>query len=260
MTLWAGRVEVRLAPEVWNFLRAHDAELLPYDCAASRVHARRLHAAGVLSDQEFAEVDSKLTAIAEDGASVLGEDDEDVHSAIERALGEVGRKIHAGRSRNDQVAAAMRLYVADACAEALEAIATFADTVLDVAEEEAETVMPGYTHLQRAQPITLGWHLLAWAEMLERDRARFRFAGEQAAESPLGAGALAGSTLPLPKLAASMRNTLDAVADRDFALDYLYAAAVLFAHLSRIGEELVLWSSRSSASPGCPKWRRRGRR
>ncbi len=103
--------------------------------------------------------------------------------------------------------------------------------------------MPGYTHLQRAQPVTLGAHLLAWVEMLGRDLARFRFAKGQAAESPLGAGALAGSTLPLPPPANPMGSPLDAVSDRDFALDYLYAAAVLFVHLSRIGEELVLWSS-----------------
>jgi hypothetical protein len=183
MTLWAGRVEVRLAPEVWEFLRAHDAELLPYDCKASRVHARRLHAAGVLSDGEYAEADRLLGTL---DVSALADSDEDVHSAIERALGEVGRKIHAGRSRNDQVAAAMRLYVEDACAEALESVGVFARTVLDLAEAEAETLMPGYTHLQRAQPVTLGWHLLAWAEMLDRDRARFRFAAERAAESPLG--------------------------------------------------------------------------
>ncbi len=241
MTLWGGRVEVRLAPEVWDFLRAHDAELLPYDCEASRVHARRLHAAGILTDEELAEVDAELAAVARGGLVDPGE--EDVHSAIERALGEAGRKIHAGRSRNDQVAAAMRLYVEDACAEALEAIGSFARVVVDLAETEADTLMPGYTHLQRAQPVTLGWHLLAWTELLERDRARFRFAAERAAETPLGAGALAGSTLPLPTPPGAMRNTLDAVADRDFALDYLYAAAVLFVHLSRIGEELVLWST-----------------
>jgi argininosuccinate lyase len=241
MTLWAGRVEVRLAPEVWQFLRAHDAELLPYDCEGTLQHARRLHAAGLLDDGELAEVSSTLAAIAQGGFADLSE--EDVHTAIERALGEVGRKIHAGRSRNDQVAAAMRLYVEDACAEAVEAIGVFAGAVLDVAEAEADTVMPGYTHLQRAQPVTLGWHLLAWTEMLERDLARFRFAADRAAESPLGAGALAGSTLPLPAPSGGMRNTLDAVADRDFALDYLYAVTVLFVHLSRIGEEIVLWSS-----------------
>ena len=116
--------------------------------------------------------------------------------------------------------------------------------VLERAEAEADTPMPGYTHLQRAQPVTVGHHLLAWVEMLERDRARFAFAGAQAAPSPLGAGALAGSTLPLAAArGARMRNSLDAVADRDFALDYLYACAVLFVHLSRIGEELVLWAT-----------------
>ncbi len=240
MTLWAGRVEIRLAPEVWAFLRAHDAELLPYDCEGTRRHAARLHAAGLLSDDEHAEVSTALVAIAQGYADLTAED---VHSAIEASLGAVGRKIHAGRSRNDQVATAMRLYVEDACAEALDAIGAFACTVLDVAEVEAGTVMPGYTHLQRAQPVTLGWHLLAWVEMLDRDRARFRFAAERAAESPLGAGALAGSTLALPTPAGAMRNSLDAVADRDFALDYLYAATVLFVHLSRIAEELVLWTT-----------------
>ena len=166
-----------------------------------------------------------------------------MHSSIERQLGDVGRKIHAGRSRNDQVAAAFRLYVADACAEADAALAAFAHAILARAEEEAETPMPGYTHLQRAQPVTLGHHLLAWVEMLERDRARFAFAAAQAAPSPLGAGALAGSTLALPAPPNAMRNSIDAVADRDFALDYLYAAATLFVHLSRIGEELVLWTT-----------------
>ena len=166
-----------------------------------------------------------------------------MHSFIEAELGEVGRKIHAGRSRNDQVAAAFRLYVADACVEAAGALAAFARAILERAAEDAETPMPGYTHLQRAQPVTLGHHLLAWSEMLERDRARFAFAAAQAAPSPLGAGALAGSTLPLPPPPHAMRNSLDAVADRDFALDYLYAAAVLFTHLSRIAEELVLWTT-----------------
>jgi argininosuccinate lyase len=166
-----------------------------------------------------------------------------VHSFIEAELGEVGRKIHAGRSRNDQVAAAFRLYAADACADADAALVAFAGAILDRAAEEADTAMPGYTHLQRAQPVTVGHHLLAWAEMLERDRARFAFARAQASPSPLGAGALAGSTLPLPAPPNAMRNSLDAVADRDFALDYLYAAAALFVHLSRIGEEIVLWTS-----------------
>ena len=241
MTLWSGRVGRALDPAVAAFLRADDAELLPYDCEATAVHARRLHAAGLLDDGELAEAESRLAEIATGGG--IEPEDEDVHTAIERLLGEVGRKIHAGRSRNDQVAAAFRLYAADAAGEARAAIAGLAGGLLDRAEAEAETPMPGYTHLQRAQPVTVGHHLLAWVEMLERDLTRFAAAGAAAEPSPLGAGALAGSTLPLPPPANQLRNSLDAVADRDFALDYLYAAAVCFVHLSRIGEELVLWTT-----------------
>jgi argininosuccinate lyase len=241
MTLWAARTGTRLAPEVEEFLRADDAELLPYDCAATRLHAQRLHAAGLLSDDELTEVDAALGLIAADGS--IEPEDEDVHTALERQLGDVGRKIHAGRSRNDQVAAALRLYVQDACAEALAEIAACATAVLDLADSETETPMPGYTHLQRAQPVTVGHHLLAWIEMLDRDRERLRFAAAQAEPSPLGAGALAGSTLDLPAPPHQLRNSIDAVGDRDFALDYLYAATVLLVHLSRIGEELCLWSS-----------------
>jgi argininosuccinate lyase/ornithine carbamoyltransferase len=240
VTVWGARTGVTLDPDVDAFLRADDAELLPYDCAATAVHAQRLHVAGILSDDELADVESRLTTIADEGAAFLAEY-EDVHSAIEGLLGPVGRKIHAGRSRNDQVAAAARLYVEDASREAVAAIAGLAETILDLADREAETPLPGYTPMQRAQPVTVGHHLHAWVEMLERDRERFARAARAATPSPLGAGALAGSTLPLPLPEIGMRNSLDAVADRDFALDYLYAASVLFTHLSRIGEELVLW-------------------
>ena len=237
MTLWAGRVGGALAPEVWDFLQADDLALLPYDCAGTLLHAQRLRAAGILSDEELAEAEETLERI---GPEDVEPGDEDVHSTIERLL---GPKIGAGRSRNDQVATALKLYAADACAEAIAGIEAFAGAVLDRADEEAETAMPGYTHLQRAQPVTVGHHLLAWVEMLERDRDRFRFAASQTASLPLGAGALAGSSLDLPSPENGMRNSLDAVADRDFALDYLYAVAVCFGHLSRIGEELVLWST-----------------
>ena len=182
MTLWAGRVGRALDPAVAAFLRADDAELLPYDCEASAVHARRLHAAGILDDVELAEAEARLAEIATGGG--IEPEDEDVHTAIERLLGDVGRKIHAGRSRNDQVAAAFRLYVADACAEARAAIAAFAGALLDRAEEDAETPMPGYTHLQRAQPVTVGHHLLAWVEMLERDLARFARCGRGGGSEP----------------------------------------------------------------------------
>jgi argininosuccinate lyase len=248
VTLWSGRVGSELAPEVWEFLHADDAELLPYDVQGTLLHAERLHVAGLLDDAELAEVREKLATLESVGPGA-----EDVHSFLEAELGEVGRKIHAGRSRNDQVATAFRLYVQDACAEADAALLGFAGAILAHADTEAETPLPGYTHLQRAQPVTLGHHLLAWTEMLERDRARFAFAGAQATPSPLGAGALAGSTLPLPAPPDAMRNSLDAVADRDFALDYLYASAVLFTHLSRIGEELVLWSSKEFAFAKLPE-------
>src|SRR5690242_6704677 len=153
MTLWGGRVEGGLAPAVWEFLRADDEELLPYDLKASAEHARRLRAVGLLTDDELAKIEAGLAKIA-----ASGPEDEDVHSAIERQLGAVGRKLHAGRSRNDQVAAAFRLYVEDACAEASAGIRALALVVLDGAEAEAQTLMPGYTHLQRAQPVTLGYH------------------------------------------------------------------------------------------------------
>jgi argininosuccinate lyase len=239
VTLWAGRVGGELAGEVSEFLRGDDAELLRYDCAATLEHSRRLHAAGILDDDELREVATSLAEVEPPGP-----EDEDVHSAIERQLGDIGRKIHAGRSRNDQVAAALRLYVRDACREAHDAIRGFCAVILDRAEAEAKTPMPGYTHLQRAIEVTVGHHLLAWVEMLERDLGRFTAADAAATPSPLGAGALAGSTLPLPPPdGAQMRNSLDAVADRDFALDYLYACTVFFTHLSRVGEELVLWAT-----------------
>ena len=242
MTLWSGRVEGKLAKEVWDFLRADDMELLPYDIEGTRLHARRLGAAGLLTAEELAAAERGLSGIT---AADITEDDEDCHSAIERILGDVGRKIHAGRSRNDQVATAFRLYVVDACREAREALRELALVILDRAEPEAATPMPGYTHLQRAQPVTVGHHLHAWVEMLERDMARFAFAEGQAAVTPLGAGALAGSTLGLPPAegVASLRNSLDAVADRDFATDYLYACAACHGHLSRFGEELILWAT-----------------
>ncbi len=210
----------------------------------TQAQTRFPHPTGLLSDSELADVETALDWIAVEGGTEP--EDEDVHSTIERLLGAVGRKIHAGRSRNDQVAAALRLYVADACLEAVTAIRGFVVSVLDRAEEEAETPMPGYTHLQRAQPVTVGHHLLAWVEMLDRDRDRdrdrFRLAADAARPWPLGAGALAGSTLQLPPPpGAQLRNSIDAVGDRDFALDYLYACAMLASHLSRIGEEIVLW-------------------
>jgi argininosuccinate lyase len=252
MTLWSGRSEADLDPAAWELLRADDLELLPFDCAATAEHATRLFRAGLLEAHELAEVEQRLVEIADDPSAVLPSD-EDVHSAIERLLGPVGRKIHAGRSRNDQVAAAMRLYVVDACEAAREGIDALALVVLSFAETEADTLMPGYTHLQRGQPVTLGHHLLAWVEMVDRDRMRFDAARRAAAASPLGSGALAGTTLGLDPPEGQLRNSVDAVSDRDFALDYLYACAMLFQHLSRIGEEIVLWSTAEFAFVELPE-------
>jgi len=241
VTLWQGRVEKGLAPEVADFLRAPDRELLPYDCAASKLHAARLAEAGLLTADELAAVETALDRIATEGG--VAAEDEDVHSAIERLLGDLGRKIHAGRSRNDQVAAAMRLYVQEASGEARDGLRSLALALLDRAEAEADTLMPAYTHMQRGQPITLGHHLLAWVEMLERDLGRFAAARAQAEPSPLGSGAVAGSTLALPAPENQVRNSVDGVADRDFALDYLYAVAASFSHLSRIAMDLCLWAT-----------------
>jgi argininosuccinate lyase len=240
LMLWSGRVATSLDPQVWAFLKSEDAELLPYDVQGTLLHAQRLHAAGLLDARELSEVEERLGNI-EPGD--LEPEDEDVHSAIERLLGDVGRKIHAGRSRNDQVVTAHRLYVQDACAEAGEILRELAAVLLTLADVEAETAMPAYTHLQRAIPVTLGHHLLAWVEMLERDLNRFSLAHAAAGHSPLGAGAVAGSTLALPSPANAIRNSIDAVADRDFVLDYLYACTVLFVHLSRIAEEICLWAT-----------------
>jgi argininosuccinate lyase len=170
----------------------------------------------LLSDDEHGEDEERLAEIALDPAGYLAED-EDVHSAIERQLGAVGRKIHAGRSRNDQVAAAFRLYVVDACAEARREIEALALVVLTLAETEADTLFPGYTHLQRGQPVTLGHHLLAWIEMLDRDRSRPRPQGGVDRELRSAPARSPASTLGLPGPPNQMRNSIDAVADRDRA-------------------------------------------
>ena len=180
--------------------------------------------------------------------------DEDIHTAVERRLTEItpaGASLHAGRSRNDQVALDLRLYCRAAASEAIAGVAELAAALASSAEAHASWVMPGYTHLQRAQPVTVGHHLLAHAEPLLRDAERFRHAYESADVMPLGSGALAGSTLPLRRervarelgFARLTANSIDAVADRDFALDLAYACACASLHLSRLGEDVVLWAS-----------------
>jgi argininosuccinate lyase len=235
-----------------------DRRLWPYDVAQSRAHARMLAATGVISE---ADRDALLAALERvegelrDGTFAFDGGDEDIHMAIERRVtqvaGRAGGMLHTARSRNDQVATDVVLFVRDAAGSARLALGALVEVVLARAESHVDWPMPGYTHLQRAQPVYLGHHLLAYAWMFLRDRARFGAVVEACGALPLGAGALAGVNYATDRamVAAELgfssvaANSIDAVSNRDFALDYLAAAATAATHLSRLGAELVLWSS-----------------
>lgn len=225
-----------------------DRNLLAEDCGVLADHAARLHAAGYLSDEDHASVRETLSELsALDPDDLIRPDDEDVHSAVERILLErlpdAGARVRAGLSRNDRVASATRRWLlrslAMVRAETLELVGTLAD----LSEVHAHAAMPGYTHLQRAQPVTLGHHLAAHAWALLRDADRLEDAAKRTNGEPLGSGALAGSTLDLPVPDDQIPNSLDAVAARDHLAEALSACAILGVHLSRIGEEIVLWTS-----------------
>jgi argininosuccinate lyase len=234
-----------------------DFELYPYDVAGSIAHARGLAAAKLISATQLTAIERGLRRVKREldaGDFKFEHTDEDIHSAVERRLTELtpaGAALHAGRSRNDQVALDLRLFCRDAAAEATAGLAHLIQALAAKAEAHAAWIMPGYTHLQRAQPVTLGHHLLAHAEPLLRDAARFHHAYDAADEMPLGSGALAGSTLPLRRDIAAKQlgferlttNSIDAVSDRDFALDLAYACVATSVHLSRLGEDVVLWAS-----------------
>jgi argininosuccinate lyase len=234
-----------------------DFELYPFDIAGSIAHARGLAAAGILKPSQLTAIERGLRRVKrelDDGTFTFADGDEDIHTAVERRLTEItpaGKALHAGRSRNDQVATDLRLYCRLACAAAVEGIAITVDAIATAAAAHASWPMPGYTHLQRAQPVTVGHHLLAHAEPLLRDAVRFRHAYESADELPLGSGALAGTVLPLRREVVAKQlgfervsaNSMDAVADRDFALDLIYACLTTALHLSRLGEDVVLWST-----------------
>jgi len=235
-----------------------DRRLWPYDIAQSRAHASMLAARQIISDEDR---DALLLALEEveielaEGRFPFLESDEDIHMAIERRVtevaGPVGGKLHTARSRNDQVATDLALYVRDHALQLAERVEKLAQTLIDVADAHIDWALPGYTHLQRAQPIYLSHHLLAYVWMLVRDRERLRFAARQADVLPLGAGALAGVNFSTDRgmvarelgFAGVVPNSVDAVSNRDFALDLLQACAVVSTHLSRLGAELVLWSS-----------------
>ena len=237
---------------------AFDRRLWPQDVRGSKAHAGALERAGVIDAAELERIHSGLDAVAaelEAGEFPFAADDEDIHMAVERRLteliGPLGGKLHTGRSRNDQVATDLALYVAERASRARELVAALIETILRLARAHDDWPMPGYTHLQRAQPVYLGHHLLAWFWMLERDAGRFEAAARAARSMPLGSGALAGLNWDLDRdgtaaelgFTAPARNSIDAVSNRDFALDYLYAASVCATHLSRIGSEIVIWSS-----------------
>ncbi len=253
---WAGRLPGGLAPEAWSFLHSlpHDRFLWPYDIDGTIAHVHGLEAAGVLKKTQAGKLRRELAKMRGE-PELIDDADEDVHSAIERVLterlGDLGASVHAGRSRNDQVATALRLWSKDAIGTARGSVAALVDALAQRAEEHAGTLAPGYTHLQRAQPLTLGHWLCAHAWSFVRDLERFDGAYRSADVSPLGAGALATSTLGIdPKVAAAklgfsrtFENSMDAVSDRDFLLDAAYACSVALVHLSRVAEEIVLWSS-----------------
>jgi argininosuccinate lyase len=235
-----------------------DRRLWPHDVAQSRAHARMLAAQGVLTDEDRDALLAGLDAVEaelREGRFPFAPDDEDIHMAVERRLtelaGPVGGRLHTARSRNDQVATDVALFTREAALAGAEAVTALMAALIDAAERHLDWPLPGYTHLQRAQPVYLSHHLLAYVWMLERDRARLRFAAEQTAALPLGAGALAGVNFDTDRGAVAAElgfervapNSIDAVSNRDFVLDYLGAAATCATHLSRLGAELVLWSS-----------------
>src|SRR6185503_647602 len=257
--LWGSRFEGGLLPELEQFSSSleTDFDLYRFDIAGSLAHARGLAAAGIISRRQLGAIQRglrKVRAELESGAFAFHEADEDIHTAVERRLTEItpaGAALHAGRSRNDQVVLDLRLYCRSAASDLMQAVAEVAAALAVKAGEHAAWPLPGYTHLQRAQPVTVGHHLLAHAEPLLRDAERLRHAYDSADEMPLGSGALAATTLPLKRELVAKElgfsrltaNSMDAVADRDFALDLVFACLCIAIHLSRLGEDLVLWAS-----------------
>ena len=257
---WGGRFQESTDAFVAEFTASvgFDQRLAQEDIAGSRAHAAMLVKQGVLSAADGDAIARGLDAIAEEiarGAFAWDTALEDVHMNIEKRLtdriGDAGKRLHTGRSRNDQVATDIRLYTRAAIDRILGEIRRLQAAIVTLAEGEAETIMPGFTHLQVAQPVTFGHHLMAWYEMLARDAGRFRDCRERLNQSPLGAAALAGTTYPIDRhmtaaalgFAAPCANSLDAVSDRDFAIECCAAAATLMMHLSRIAEELIIWNS-----------------
>ena len=258
--LWEGRLKEKPDAEAFAFQSsiAVDKLLVFEDIAGSRAHVAILGKQGIIPKSDAAKIGKELDRIAAEinsGKLVIDAHSEDIHSFIEAVLterlGETGRMVHAGRSRNDQAAVDLRLYLKRAVPDLRSELAQTINDVLDVAQQHAASIMPGYTHLQRAQPVTLGHHLVAWCVALERDLSRFANALARLDECPLGSGALAGSGLPLDRKTVASAlgfsrpcmNSMDAVADRDFALELASVCAITMIHLSRFCEDVILWAS-----------------
>ena len=255
---WAGRFSEPVSDLVKRYTASvdFDQRMWRQDIRGSLAHARMLAQQNIISAQDFADIERGMAQIVkeiESGTFVWSLDLEDVHFNIEKRLttliGDAGKRLHTGRSRNDQVATDIRLYLRDAIDDILALIKAFQRALLDLAEREADTAMPGFTHLQVAQPITFGHHILAWYEMTRRDAERLIDVRRRVNRLPLGAAALAGTTYPIDREAVAAElgfdgvceNSLDAVSDRDFAIEFCAAAALVMMHLSRMSEELVLW-------------------
>jgi len=258
--LWGGRFTEPTDAFVEAFTASvqFDQRMYRQDIAGSRAHARMLTKVGVLTEDDLSNLLKGLDQIEQEIAEGKFEWSiarEDVHMNIEARLteivGDAGKRLHTGRSRNDQVATDIRLYLREQIAHAIGEIRRLQTGLLDLAEREASTIMPGFTHLQVAQPVTFGHHMLAWFENMQRDAGRFQDCLNRLNVSPLGAAALAGTTFPIDRhLTAELlnfddvcRNSLDAVSDRDFAIEFCAASAILTTHLSRFSEELILWAS-----------------
>ena len=257
---WSGRFSEPVSELVKRYTASvsFDKRLAEVDIRASLAHARMLHKVGVLQAEDLAAIDSGMAQILEDIRAgrfewLLGL--EDVHMNIESRLialvGDAGKRLHTGRSRNDQVATDIRLWLRAEIDLIVGLLNAAQRTLVDLAEKHADTVMPGFTHLQVAQPVTFGHHLMAYVEMLSRDQARFVDCRKRVNRLPLGAAALAGTSYPIDRAFVAREldfdgvceNSLDAVSDRDFAIEFLAAAALTMTHLSRFSEELVLWMS-----------------
>jgi argininosuccinate lyase len=258
--MWQGRFRQVPSSLLKTFSESvsFDWRLYRHDIRGSVAHARALCNAGILTAEEFARIESALDAIKDDidaGRFVFDPELEDVHMNIEaeltRRIGDAGAKLHTARSRNDQVALDLRLYLRDEIAALREGIATFQRALVELADRHASAVVPGYTHLQRAQPVFIAHHLLAYVEMAARDSDRLKDCARRFDQMPLGSGAIAGSRIVLDRqaIAAELgfssvtQNSMDAVSDRDFACELLSALAILGMHLSRLSEDVVLWSS-----------------